>query len=92
MMMDYAKLSQYLDFIISNQDVTNAKPNPEIYLTTMDKMGLKPEECLICEDNENGINAAKASGGHLLVIKEVDDVNWDNISTFISQIDGGGLK
>jgi HAD superfamily hydrolase (TIGR01509 family) len=89
MMMDYAKLTKYLEFIISNQDVKNAKPDPEIYLIAMEKMGLKPEECLILEDNENGIKAALASGGHLLTVTTVDDVNHDNIKTRIAQIEGG---
>jgi HAD superfamily hydrolase (TIGR01509 family) len=88
MMMDYAKLSQYLEFIVSNQDVKNAKPDPEIYLTAMQKMGLKPEECIICEDNENGIKAAIASGGNLLTINTVDDVNYDNIKARIAEVEG----
>ena len=88
MMMDYAKLTKYLEFIVSNQDVKNAKPDPEIYLTAMKEMGLNPDECLICEDNENGIKAAVASGGHLLTIATVDDVNYDNIKTCIAQIEG----
>lgn len=89
MMMDYAKLSKYLEFIVSNQDVKNAKPDPEIYLTAMEKMGLKPAECLICEDNDNGIKAALSSGGHLLTIVTVDDVNYDNIKASIARIEGG---
>jgi HAD superfamily hydrolase (TIGR01509 family) len=90
MMMDYAKLSQYLEFIISNQDVKKAKPDPEIYLFAMEKMKLRAEECLICEDNENGIEAAVASGGHLLAVKTVNDVNYDNIKTRIAEIEEGG--
>jgi len=89
MMMSYSKLSQYLEFIVSNQDVKNAKPNPEIYLNAIEKMGLKPEECLICEDNENGIQAAIASGAHLLTIGTVDDTNYDNIKTRIAEIERG---
>ena len=50
----------------------------------------KPEECLICEDNENGIAAAIASGGHLLKINTVDDVNWDNVYGRICEIENGG--
>jgi len=87
MMMDYAKLSRYLDFIISNQDVKNAKPDPEIYLIAMKKLKLKPEECLLCEDNENGIKAAIASGGGLLAVKTIDDVNYDNIKKRINEIE-----
>jgi beta-phosphoglucomutase-like phosphatase (HAD superfamily) len=68
--------------------VKNAKPNPEIYLLAMEKLGLRPEECLICEDNENGIKAAIASGGHLLTIKTVEDANYDNIKTRIAEVEG----
>lgn len=89
MMMDYAKLTDYLEFMLSNQDVKNAKPDPEIYLTAMSKMGLSPSECLIVEDNENGIKAAKASGAHLLVVKTVDEVNYDNIKNRILEIEKG---
>ncbi|OCG12915.1 HAD family hydrolase [Gilliamella sp. wkB292] len=89
MMMDYAKLTDYLEFMLSNQDVKNAKPDPEIYLTAMSRMGLSPSECLIVEDNENGIKAAKASGAHLLAVKTVDEVNYDNIKNRILEIEKG---
>ena len=89
MMMDYAKLTDYLEFMLSNQDVKNAKPDPEIYLTAMSRMGLSPSECLVVEDNENGIKAAKASGAHLLVVKTVDEVNYDNIKNRILEIEKG---
>ena len=89
MMMDYAKLTDYLEFMLSNQDVKNAKPDPEIYLTAMSKMGLSPSECLVVEDNENGIKAAKASGAHLLAVKTVDEVNYDNIKNRILEIEKG---
>ncbi len=88
MMMDYAKLSKYLEFIVSNQDVANAKPSPDIYRSAMAKMGLKPEECVICEDNENGIKAAVASGGKLLVINDIHDVNYTNIKAHIAKVEG----
>lgn len=88
-MMNYAKLTDYFDFMLSNQDVKNPKPDPEIYLTAISKMKLKPENCLIIEDNENGIKAATASGAHLLVVKTVDDVNYDNIKNRILEIEEG---
>ena len=88
-MMNYAKLTDYFDFMLSNQDVKNPKPDPEIYLTAISKMNLKPENCLIIEDNENGIKAATASGAHVLVVKTVDDVNYDNIKNRILEIEEG---
>ena len=91
LMMDYAKLSCYLEFILSNQDVKMSKPDPEIYLKAMDRMVLRPEECLIVEDNENGIKAALASGGHLLTVKNVDDVRFETIKYRIAEIEGSAI-
>ncbi|MFN7419509.1 MAG: HAD family hydrolase, partial [Flavobacterium sp.] len=78
-MMQKANLTQYLDFFISNQDVTHGKPDPEIYQKAIQRLGLQPEECLIVEDNENGIKAAIASGAHLLKVETVDDVQFTAI-------------
>lgn len=88
-MMDYAGLSSYLDLIMSNEDVKKSKPDPEIYISAMGKLGLKPEDCLICEDNENGIKAAESSGGNLLKIKTTADVNYTNIKKRINDIERG---
>lgn len=87
-MMEKANLQQYLDFTLSNQDVSQPKPNPEIYLKAIQRLGFKPEECLIVEDNENGIRAALASGAHLLAVKSVDEVNYENITNRIKDIEG----
>jgi len=74
--------------MVAASDVSRPKPDPEIYLTTIAKLGLTPEECLIVEDNENGIKAANASGAHVLVVQDVDDVNLTNIQARIDQIEG----
>jgi HAD superfamily hydrolase (TIGR01509 family) len=86
-MMDKSGLSQYLDFIISNQDVINGKPDPEMYNIAIKKMGFNPSECLILEDNENGIKAALASGANLLKVETPNDVNYFNIMNKINQLE-----
>jgi HAD superfamily hydrolase (TIGR01509 family) len=83
-MMQNANLEQYLDFFLSNQDVTKAKPDPEIYNTAISRLGLTPNECLIVEDNKNGIAAAVASGGHVMRVQNVHDVTYDNIKKHIA--------
>ena len=87
-MMERANLQKYLDFIMSAQDVCNGKPDPEIYCASISRLELKPEECLILEDNENGIKAAIASGAHLMKIRRVEDVNYQHIKRRISEIEG----
>jgi HAD superfamily hydrolase (TIGR01509 family) len=86
-MMDKASLNIYLDFILSNQDVVFGKPNPEIYIKAIEILGLHPSECLIVEDNENGIKAAVASGAHVLKVDNPSDVNIDNILKEINSIE-----
>jgi beta-phosphoglucomutase-like phosphatase (HAD superfamily) len=86
-MMNLAGLDQYLDLLISNEDVSNGKPDPEMYIKAINAFELNPKECLIIEDNENGIKAARASGGNLLVVKEVTDVTYSNIINRINELE-----
>lgn len=86
-MMKLSALEPYLDLIISNQDVANGKPDPEMYLKAMQTLNVKPNECLILEDNEHGIQAAVASGGHLLKIGVPDDVSYLAIKFRINEVD-----
>lgn len=86
-MMSLSALEPYLDLIVSNEDVEKGKPNPEMYLKAMENLDSNPDECLILEDNEHGILAANASGGHLLRIGVPDDVTYKAIKTRINQIE-----
>ena len=85
LMMNRSDLMQYLEFYLSNQDVTKAKPDPEIYTTAILRLGLKPEECLVVEDNINGIIAGQKSGAHVMKVETVYDVNYENIRKAIAE-------
>ena len=87
MMMEKADLNQYLDFSLSNQDVKKSKPDPEIYITAINRLGLSPEECLVVEDNQNGVKAALASGANLLKVETINDVTYSNIINRINEIE-----
>lgn len=91
-MMDRANLDRYLDLQLSNEDVDMAKPAPDIYIKAIKALGLEPQECLIVEDNENGIKAAKASGAHVLVVSETTDTNFNNILNKIKEVDLDSAK
>ena len=65
--------------MVSNEDVLNGKPDPEMYLKAMTHFNLRPDECLIVEDNENGIRAARASGAHLLIVKDPSELTLENL-------------
>ncbi|MBR2991648.1 MAG: HAD family phosphatase [Solobacterium sp.] len=89
LMMNRSDLMQYLEFCLSNQDVKKAKPDPEIYTTAINRLGLTPEECLVVEDNINGILAGQRSGAHVMKVETVYDVNYENIRRAIAEAEKG---
>jgi len=55
--------------IISADDIEKGKPDPEIFLKAAEKIGIPPEECLVIEDAQAGVIAAKAAGMKCLALK-----------------------
>ncbi|MCY1740375.1 HAD family hydrolase [Ensifer sp. SL37] len=92
LMMKRAALEGYLEFQLSNEDVKEGKPSPEIYNKAIERFGLQPSECLIVEDNENGIKAARASGAHVMVVRDVHEVNYSAIRKTLSEIEAAGTE
>lgn len=54
-------IKDFFKVVIGGNEVQHAKPNPHIFLMTAEKLGVKPEECLVVEDSENGVRAGKAA-------------------------------
>ena len=90
-MIGRAALTPYMDFMLSNEDVSQPKPDPEIYRKAIAMLGLRPQEVLVVEDNDKGVAAARGAGAHLLVVETVAEVNLDNILREIRRIDAKGL-
>ena len=86
-MMNMSDLSKYIDIIVSNQDVKEGKPNPEIYTKAIEGLGMKPEDCMVIEDNINGIKAGKAAGAYVMQVETVNDVTYDNIVKNIKEFE-----
>lgn len=83
LMMERANLLNFFDLILSNQDVKESKPHPEIYLRAIEYFKVKPSECLILEDNEKGFAAAEAAGCRLFKVGKPQDVTYDRILSII---------
>lgn len=83
-MMKLSALDHFLDYMVSNEDVSKPKPDPEMYTKAINHFGLKPQECLVVEDNENGIKAARASGAHVMIVGSTHDVTYENIKRHIA--------
>lgn len=56
----------HFNIIIAGDMVAKKKPDPEIYLMALDKLGVKPPECLVIEDSNIGVRAAKAAGCNVI--------------------------
>ena len=55
-------LSDCFDLLFSGEKAPNSKPAPDTFLLAAEELGAKPEECIVVEDSENGVRAAKAAG------------------------------
>jgi len=82
-MLGRAQLLPFLDFYLSNEDVTKGKPDPEIYHTAIRMLELTPQACVVVEDNPHGIAAARASGAHVLTVNHPGEVTWERLHQFI---------
>ena len=70
-MLDWAtralRLDEIFDTIVTAMDVPRAKPNPDIFLEAARRFGAEPADCLVMEDSQNGVLAAKAAGMRVAV-------------------------
>lgn len=76
LMLRYSLLEDCIDGYLSNEDVINPKPNPEIYLKAFELYSLKPEECVIVEDSDVGNKAAIESGAFVCKVSGPEEVNY----------------
>jgi HAD superfamily hydrolase (TIGR01509 family) len=77
---------EYFDVVLSNEDVKNSKPYPEIYWNAMASSGVLPEETLIVEDSPNGLVAATKSNANVMRVKSTKYVTYENIKKSLSSL------
>lgn len=78
--------------VVTADDITSSKPDPEGYLLAANELNINPQECLVLEDGEQGVKAAKSAGMKVigvlnnseqnlsladLVVKDLIEVNQD---------------
>jgi HAD superfamily hydrolase (TIGR01509 family) len=61
-------LPRRFSFILTCEDITNGKPDPEIYLLAAKRHGIPPREMLVLEDSQNGCRAASAAGAFTVAV------------------------
>lgn len=61
MILDRLQITPYFDAIIDGTKVTKAKPDPEVFLLAAQELGIAPCDCVVFEDSQAGIEAAKSA-------------------------------
>lgn len=74
-MLQSAKIDQFFDVILGNDEGYKPKPEPDIYLAAFKKLKISPTEAVVVEDALHGIEAAKRSGAKVIAVRGFEDVN-----------------
>ena len=75
LMLYYSGIMNCFDLILSNQDVTFAKPDPEIYEVARHRLKVKAEDCIVVEDNLKGIEAGKKARMKVIQVSSSKDIS-----------------
>ena len=73
--MEAISILEIFPVIITQEDVTNSKPAPDMFLLAAQRMGVRPEKCLVFEDSRLGIEAADAAGMMSVFVEPNDPLN-----------------
>jgi HAD superfamily hydrolase (TIGR01509 family) len=87
LMLKASGLHEHFDAIISNEDVVNPKPDPEMYLKACQMLNLPPEQTIMVEDAGYGVDAARAAGGHVCVVNGFPEVDYPRVKAFIEEVE-----
>jgi len=66
--LDPFALVPRFSFVLTSEDITHGKPDPEIYLLAARRLGVPPGEMLVLEDSQNGCRAASAAGAFTVAV------------------------
>ena len=59
---DRTGILPFVSVICTREDVKNIKPAPDLYLLAAKRLNISPEDCIVFEDSQNGVTAARAAG------------------------------
>jgi len=74
--LEAKNMSAYFDVIVTSDDVTKHKPNPDTFLLAAKKMNLKSEDCCVFEDGGLGLKAAISGGFDCVEVKDGECINF----------------
>jgi len=71
------ELGKYMQGYVDGMQVENGKPEPDIFIKALEKLGVDAEDCLVIEDSEHGVNAAKAAGIEVAAFNRREEAEQD---------------
>ncbi len=90
--LDAIGVLKYVSYIMSNEDVRNHKPHPEMYWQCMVSSDVNPANTIIIEDSHIGREGALSSGANLHAVKNASDLNKERLMRFVEEIENRGKK
>lgn len=84
-MLNRTGMLPFIGLLITNSDVTHPKPHPEGYQKAMFLLNVSPEETMIIEDADKGVEAAQAAGAKV-VRMDYTSVIWKNIKLYMGRV------
>ena len=69
--MEKTGLKKYIDEFASGAEVENGKPAPDIFLLAAERLGVKPENCLVLEDSKAGVIAGSSAGAKVIMVPDM---------------------
>lgn len=58
----------FFDAVVDGNDISQSKPDPEVFVLAAQRLGIAPDNCLVVEDAEAGVEAGLAAGMHVLAV------------------------
>lgn len=83
LMLKKTGVFDYIDLLVTNEDVKNAKPSPEGYIKCIQHFNTDPDNVIIVEDSPKGIEAAMKSGARVITVKNPDDVTIELFKEYL---------
>ncbi len=88
-------LADAFDAVADGHDIERSKPAPDVFLVAAARLGIRPDECLVVEDAEAGIKAAKAAGMYAVAVGDATrsgeaDYRLEGIGELLELVQGAG--
>ena len=85
----YLPIRDYFEFVLDASDIKKGKPNPEIYLKSISKLGMEPGQCIVFEDSLSGVKAALDSGAQVIAVSTTHEPEeFQNVNGIIKDFRG----